>query len=64
MKAKQQFKDLCVSLLNYFILEDKRFHNESSWDTYKGLIWNLKDLGLPLEFSNIVFDSFMQLVFL
>lgn len=38
MKAKQQFKDLCVSLLNYFILEDKRFHNESSWDTYKGLI--------------------------
>lgn len=64
MKAKQQFKDLCVSLLNYYILEDKHFHNESSWEAYKGLIWNLKYLGLHIEFSNIAFDSFMQLVFL
>lgn len=62
MKAKQ-FKDLCVSLLNYYVVEDKQFHNESSWEAYKGLI-NLRYLGLPLEFSNTAFDSLMQLVFL
>lgn len=63
-KSTIYIKDLWISLLNHRVLEGEWLPSESIWEVSKRLNLNLTCCVLPLEFSNIVFDLFMQIGFL